>query len=122
MEKSIFEDIERREKTSERQSRYSKYCDLIYYPSSVTPGIELAMMVYKPDKPTHIFVTTHGWHMSIPSVQRVAHPIGKPFAERVLAEMDEIMISPGYCVKSCMKSTFCFANFMNGNLSGQDGI
>ncbi|MBE6685177.1 MAG: hypothetical protein E7592_05960 [Ruminococcaceae bacterium] len=67
MEKSIFEDIERREKTDERQSKYSKYCDLVYYPSSVTPGIELAMMVYKPDKPTHIFVTTHGWHMSIPS-------------------------------------------------------
>lgn len=50
---------------AERQNRYSEYCDFIYYPSSVTPGITLAMRVCKPAKPSYILATTHGWHMNI---------------------------------------------------------
>lgn len=52
-----------------KNNKYSKYCDLIYYPSSVTPGITLAMLVYKPAKPSYILATTHGWHMSMPKFE-----------------------------------------------------
>ncbi len=63
---SIYSDELRESKsTDEKQNRYSKYCDLIYYESSVTPGFKMAMTVYKPEKPGYIIATTHGWHMSI---------------------------------------------------------
>ena len=64
---SIYEDAIRAEKTTDRKNQYSPYCDLVYYESSVTPGVMLAMLVRKPNHPTPILATTHGWHMSIPA-------------------------------------------------------
>lgn len=67
---STFSDEYRAEKSlSGKENRYSKYCDLIYYESSVTPGIQLAMVVFKPEKPGRIIASTHGWHMSMPKYQ-----------------------------------------------------
>lgn len=62
-----YEDRVRAQKQSGEQcmNRYSPYCDLIYYSSSIHPGLKLAMRVLKPRKPSRICVTTHGWHMSI---------------------------------------------------------
>ncbi|MNI11612.1 Prolyl oligopeptidase family protein [compost metagenome] len=64
-----YEDRVRMQKQSgeQRINRYSPYCDLIYYPSSINPELRLAMRVLKPGRPSRICVTTHGWHMSIPS-------------------------------------------------------
>lgn len=71
---SIYEDKLRVEKSEARKSKYSKYCDLVYYESSVSPGIMLAMLVCKPEKPTPIVATTHGWHMSIPAFSETRGP------------------------------------------------
>ncbi|WP_171687807.1 alpha/beta hydrolase family protein [Paenibacillus germinis] len=64
-----YEDRVRLQKQSgeQRINRYSPYCDLIYYPSSIQPELSLAMRILKPQRPSRICVTTHGWHMSIPS-------------------------------------------------------
>ncbi len=61
-----YEDNIRLEKQEENGNQYSKYRDLIYYESSQTPGIKLCMTVCKPEKPSHLMLTTHGWHMSMP--------------------------------------------------------
>lgn len=67
---SIYSDELREVKnTDKKENQYSKYCDLIYYESSVTPGFKMAMLVFKPEKPSYIVATTHGWHMSIPKYQ-----------------------------------------------------
>lgn len=66
----LYSDRNREEKSlDDKLNKYSKYCDLIYYRSSVTPGIKLAMLIYKPEKPSYILATTHGWHMSIPKYE-----------------------------------------------------
>ena len=44
------------------ENQYSPFCDFVYYESSVTPGIQLAMRVLKPEKPSYIKVLAHGWH------------------------------------------------------------
>ncbi|MBQ8174491.1 MAG: prolyl oligopeptidase family serine peptidase [Clostridia bacterium] len=65
-ELALYEDELREKKSSDNKvNQYSKYADQIYYESSVTPDIKLAMTVYKPEKPANISVTTHGWHMSM---------------------------------------------------------
>ncbi len=64
---TFSDQIRASKEAGEKENRYSRYCDLIYYESSVTPGLRLAMLVYKPEKPSYIVVGTHGWHMSIPS-------------------------------------------------------
>ncbi len=46
-------------------NEYSPGRDLIYYRSSRTPGIRLAMLVTKPAAPGSLLATTHGWHMDI---------------------------------------------------------
>ena len=53
----------------DERNRYSRYCDFIYYTSSRTPDIKLAMRVCKPEKPGYILATTHGWHMTIPAFE-----------------------------------------------------
>ena len=64
---SEYEDKIRYEKiTYKQKNRYSKYCDFIYYPSSINPELVLAMRILKPEKPSYIIAGTHGWHMSIP--------------------------------------------------------
>lgn len=64
---SEYEDkIRYEKKTYKQKNRYSKYCDFIYYPSSINPELVLAMRILKPEKPSYIIAGTHGWHMSIP--------------------------------------------------------
>lgn len=67
---------EQRQSEVERCNRYSPYCDLIYYPSSREPDLRLAMRILKPHKPSHLLVTTHGWHMSIPPFEYMDQPYG----------------------------------------------
>ena len=70
-----FEDRVRAEKKEElRVNQYSKYCDFIYYQSSVNPELTLAMRILKPKAPSYIVVGTHGWHMSIPEFQEYESP------------------------------------------------
>jgi hypothetical protein len=58
---NLFSDEVREGKsTQDKQNQHSKYCDLIYYESSVTPGFLMAMIVYKPEKPGYIVASTHG--------------------------------------------------------------
>jgi len=65
-----FEDKVRLEKVDDtRMNQYSRYCDFIYYPSSVNPELMLAMRVLKPEQPSYIVAGTHGWHMSIPKFE-----------------------------------------------------
>ena len=63
---SQYEDKKRTEKQSFKRERFSKYCDFIYYTSSLDGNLQLAARVLKPEKPSYILATTHGWHMSIP--------------------------------------------------------
>lgn len=73
-----FEDRTRREKAAgSRENRYSRYCDLIYYPSSVHPELTLAMRVLKPEKPSYLVATTHGWHMSIGDFREYDHAVSE---------------------------------------------
>lgn len=78
MENSLekFEDRVRKEKVDGKKgNRYSKYCDFIYYKSSVNPELTLAMRVLKPEKPSYIIATTHGWHMSISDFKEYDKPV-----------------------------------------------
>ena len=59
----------------DERNRYSRYCDFIYYPSSITPGLTLAMRVCKPERPGYILATTHGWHMPIPAFEEYPHAV-----------------------------------------------
>jgi pimeloyl-ACP methyl ester carboxylesterase len=47
------------------KNQYSPGRDLVYYESTRTNGLELAMLVTKPAKPSHILAGTHGWHGDI---------------------------------------------------------
>ena len=82
---SKFEDRIRKEKENgKKENRYSKYCDFIYYKSSVNPELTLAMRVLKPEKPSYIVASTHGWHMSISDFQEY----DKPVSDYLLVEVD----------------------------------
>ncbi len=70
----MYEDRLRQSKAVQRANRYSPYCDLVYYPSSRTPGLRLAMRVLKPAQPSDIVVNTHGWHMSMPEFVAMGEP------------------------------------------------
>ena len=56
-----------------KQDRCSRYCDLIFYRSTIHPELTLAMRVSKPEKPGYIKVGTHGWHMTIPKYEEYDH-------------------------------------------------
>ena len=72
---NLYNDYERsKEKSSYRKNRYSKNCNLIYYKSSINPELTLAMLIYKPKKPSYILATTHGWHMNMPEFDKKAKP------------------------------------------------
>lgn len=90
-----YEDtVRERHHTEEKQNRYSKYRDLIYCRSSVTEGVTFAMIVEKPEKPSYILASTHGWHMSIPAFS----PLGdKPSGEylKVIVDMRGRAFSDG---------------------------
>ncbi|MBN8215751.1 MAG: prolyl oligopeptidase family serine peptidase [Spirochaetes bacterium] len=55
---------------------YSPGRDLVYYESSRTPGLKLAMLVTKPEKPSPLRATTHGWHMDIGGFSYLPKPTG----------------------------------------------
>lgn len=87
MENSLnkYEDRVRKEKVEgKKENRYSKYCDFIYYKSSVNPELTLAMRVLKPEKPSYIVATTHGWHMSIADFEEYE----KPVSDFLMLEVD----------------------------------
>jgi len=63
-------------KISEK-NQYSPGRDLVYYESTRTPGLKLAMLVTKPAKPSHILAGTHGWHMDIGGFSYLDKPAGK---------------------------------------------
>lgn len=52
----------------------SAYRDLVYYDSSVTPGLRLAAVITKPDKPSYVLASTHAWHGSMPQFSPLAAP------------------------------------------------
>ena len=61
-----YEDSVRKAKQKLICERFSRYCDFIYYTSSLDNSLRLAARILKPEKPSYILATTHGWHMSIP--------------------------------------------------------
>lgn len=70
-----FEDRVRLEKVNTaKKNQYSRYCDFIYYHSSINPELTLAMRVLKPERPSYILAGTHGWHMTIPAFQEYDTP------------------------------------------------
>ncbi|MBE6688482.1 MAG: hypothetical protein E7588_04275 [Ruminococcaceae bacterium] len=73
-----FEDKVRLSKQNNNtRNQTSPYCDFIYYSSTRTPGITLAMRILKPEKPSYILAGTHGWHMSIPAFEHMDKPQSK---------------------------------------------
>lgn len=70
-----YEDKVRLDKTGMvRVNQYSRYCDFIFYPSSLDPSLLLGMRILKPEKPSYILAGTHGWHMSIPEFEEYDEP------------------------------------------------
>ncbi len=61
-----YEDNVRKAKQKFKCEHFSRYCDFIYYTSSLDNSLRLAARILKPEKPSYILATTHGWHMSIP--------------------------------------------------------
>ena len=59
---------------AKKANQYSRYCDFVYYNSSVNPELTLAMRVLKPEKPSYILAGTHGWHQSIPKFEELTAP------------------------------------------------
>ncbi|MEA4823958.1 MAG: alpha/beta fold hydrolase [Clostridiaceae bacterium] len=79
MNADFYGDSVRGEKTNAYENRYTQWYDLIYYESSVTPGLKLAMRVDKPKKKGYILASTHGWHMTIPTVDADTAPTEEPY-------------------------------------------
>ena len=78
MSYDLYEDKVRKnkkERVDKYENQYSKYCDFVYYESSKTPGLRLAMRILKPEKPSYILAGTHGWHMSIPDYKEIEQPL-----------------------------------------------
>ncbi|NOU63899.1 prolyl oligopeptidase family serine peptidase [Paenibacillus sp. LMG 31461] len=73
-----YEDSERLNKTLLEPFR-SPYQDFLYYASSVTPELRLAMNVIKPILPAPILIQLHGWHMSMPQPLRREQPGESPY-------------------------------------------
>jgi pimeloyl-ACP methyl ester carboxylesterase len=70
----MYEDQVRQGKTDRFENRYSPHCDAVSYRSSRDPSLRLAMRVLKPERPSDILVTTHGWHMSMPEYEAMDAP------------------------------------------------
>ena len=72
----VYEDNTRLHSAGDGENRYSPGCDLVYYRSSVTPDIRLAMRVQKPACPSPMLVRGHGWHMSMPAYEPIPEAAG----------------------------------------------
>ncbi|MGI6336373.1 MAG: alpha/beta hydrolase family protein [Eubacteriales bacterium] len=79
MNADFYGDTVRGERQKTYENRYTQWYDLIYYDSSVTPGLKLAMRVDKPVRKGHILASTHGWHMTIPSINPDEGPSDEPY-------------------------------------------
>ncbi len=79
MNADLYGDSVRGEKVSVYENRYTPRHDLIYYESSVTPGLRLAMRVDKPRTKGYILASTHGWHMTIPSLDEDEPTTEEPY-------------------------------------------
>ena len=64
MNLELYEDS-KREGKREVVTRFSPYCDLVRYESSVTPGVWVSMLVKKPAQKGYALFGTHGWHMTL---------------------------------------------------------
>ena len=78
-----FEDTIRAEKAKTAE-KFAPYCDLRLVRSSITPAVTFAVKIYKPEKPSYLVATTHGWHMSIDA--NVEYD--KPQSPYLLVEVD----------------------------------
>ena len=79
MNPDFYGDSVRGERVCAYENRYTPWYDLVYYESSVTPGLKLAMRVDKPRGKGYILASTHGWHMTIPPVDADAAPSDEPY-------------------------------------------
>ena len=73
MQLNLFEDSLRLGK-QDAQEQTSPYCDLVRYRSSVTPEIEMSMLVKKPAKKAYALFATHGWHQAISPFKHMDEP------------------------------------------------
>ncbi len=64
MELEKYEDTVR-ETRSKVEEKFSPYCDFRIVKSTVTDGVEFAVRIVKPKKPSYLVAGTHGWHMSV---------------------------------------------------------
>lgn len=60
---SLFEDIRFRNDTAWFFT--TKTVDFIRVKSTVSEGVEFAVVIYKPEKPSPILLLSHGWHQSV---------------------------------------------------------
>lgn len=60
---SLFEDI--RFKGKNEKFFKSERTDFIRIKSTVSEGVEFAVAIYKPEKPSPIVLLSHGWHQSV---------------------------------------------------------
>ncbi len=73
MQLNLFEDSQRLDR-QDVQEQFSPYCDLVRYKSSVTPGLELSMLVKKPAEKAYALFATHGWHQSMAPFEHMERP------------------------------------------------
>jgi len=79
MNPDFYGDSVREGRSETYENRYAPAQDFVYYDSSVTPGLKLAMLVEKPAKKGYILASTHGWHMTIPQMNPDAALLDEPY-------------------------------------------
>ncbi len=74
---SLFEDIS----SSNKNSSFfrSDKVDFIQINSSITNGVKIGIVVYKPARPSRILLMSHGWHQSVTPPQKNAENLNKDF-------------------------------------------
>ena len=94
-ETELYEDKARLNKQAGgKENQYSPYCDFIYYRSTIHPELTLAMKILKPEKPSHILASTHGWHMSAPKFENLTESPKEEYL-RVFVDMRGRAFSEG---------------------------
>lgn len=84
-DQALYDDITRETKSTDEVFFRSEKIDFIQIPSSLNPDIRFAIVVHKPETPSPLLLTTHGWHMS---VERV-HPGSKnPYPGYLAVQVD----------------------------------
>ncbi|MEO1011604.1 MAG: prolyl oligopeptidase family serine peptidase [Bacteroidota bacterium] len=62
---ALFEDVPYESWGDEETFFKSKKVDFLQIPSSISDSVKFAIVVYKPDRPSRVLLTSHGWHMSV---------------------------------------------------------